>query len=99
MRMLRGPPDTGSHPTQMGIGFNYVVQGCLRSTMLCMSLARAHALMRCKVRWNARGLGGSNLQGDSEETRANCYQFNVRGLGNYRKVCRKYSQDKLSQGM
>ncbi len=84
--MMRGLRDTGSHPAQMGIGFNYVVRGCLRSTMLCMSFARAHALMRCKNRWNARGLVGSSLQGDIEETRTKCYQFNVRGLGNYRKV-------------
>ncbi len=47
-----------------------------------------------------RGLvrvGPKNVCG---ETKTRCHQFNGRkSLEGYRKVCRKYLQDKLSQGM
>jgi hypothetical protein len=60
--MMKGLPDTGSHPAQMDIGFSYIMKSRPRSTMLCVPFARAHALMGCQGRWNVRDLVRSNLQ-------------------------------------
>jgi hypothetical protein len=110
--MMKGLPDTGSHPAQMGIGFSYIMKSCLRSTMLCVSFARAHALMGYQSRWNVRGLAGSNLQKmtvgrprqGATSSMEKAWGTIARYAGsickiNYRRGCRKYLGDKLSQGM
>jgi hypothetical protein len=52
-------------------------------------------------KWTVRGrLARIGLKDACGETETRCHQFDEENsLGNYRKVCGKYLQDKLSQGM
>jgi hypothetical protein len=98
LRMVRGLPDTGSCPAQTDTWFRYTMENGSSCTMLCVSPARAHALMRYKV----SELPGGYLkmiylvmQGEYEETKTRLLSdTNVRSLWNYRKVDMKYLQRK-----
>jgi hypothetical protein len=88
--MMKGLPYTGSHPAQMGIGVSY-----------CGGFPKGIPCSVCVVSKQAvRGLARVGLKNACGETKTRCRQFNERkSLGDYRKVCRKYLQDKLLQGM
>jgi hypothetical protein len=99
---MEGLPDTGSHPAQMSSGVSY-----------CDGLPRRKDRVVCVIsKQIVRGLARMGPKNACGKTKTRCHQFNGRKAWetiarsventckvNYRKVCRKYLQGKLSQGM